>query len=130
MGLGELNPSIMRTFTRADGVRPFIQNIHLSVSFWSSHTNRRAAKFSHRLLNDGSNRKPVSRGGFAMQKLGRASDRECLRLMQAFFRIEEPRQRLGLISLAERFAAAPRSEPGDKPHPILQDNRKPIRRRT
>ena len=63
-----------------------------------------------------------------MRKLGRASDRDCLRLMLAFFRIEDPRQRLSLIALAEWFAAAQRSEPGEKPYPVLQDNRKPIRR--
>jgi hypothetical protein len=65
-----------------------------------------------------------------MQKLGRASDQECLRLMLAFFRIDDPRQRLGLIALAEWFAVASRSEPRETPHPALQDNRKPIRRRT
>jgi hypothetical protein len=65
-----------------------------------------------------------------MQKLGRASDQECLRLTLAFFRINDPRQRLGLIALAEWFAAAPGSESGERPYPVLQDNRKPTRRRT
>jgi hypothetical protein len=65
-----------------------------------------------------------------MQKLGRASDQESLRLMMAFFRIDDSRQRLGLIALAEWFAAAPGSEPRETPYPVLQDNRKPIRRRT
>jgi hypothetical protein len=68
--------------------------------------------------------------GCEMQKLGRASDQECLRLTLAFFQIDDPRQRLGLIALAEWFAAAPRSEPSEKPYPVLQDNRKPIQRRT
>jgi hypothetical protein len=65
-----------------------------------------------------------------MQKLERASDQECLRLMLAFFRIEDPGQRLGLIALAEWFAADPRAGPHQPPTPILQDNRKQIRRRT
>ena len=65
-----------------------------------------------------------------MQKLGRASDQECLRLMLAFFRIDDPEQRLGLVALAEWFAAAARSGRPEKPQPILQDNRKPVRRRT
>jgi hypothetical protein len=65
-----------------------------------------------------------------MQKMERASDQECLRLMLAFFRIEDPAQRLRLIALAEWFAADPSIEPGGSPPPILQDNRKQIRRRT
>jgi hypothetical protein len=65
-----------------------------------------------------------------MQKLERASDQECLRLMLAFFRIEDPAQRLRLIALAEWFAVDPNIEPGGSPAPILQDNRKQIRRRT
>jgi hypothetical protein len=65
-----------------------------------------------------------------MQKLERASDQECLRLMLAFFRIEDPGQRLGLIALAEWFAADPIAGPQEPPPPILQDNRKQIRRRT
>jgi hypothetical protein len=65
-----------------------------------------------------------------MQKLDRASDQECLRLMLAFFRIEDPAQRLRLIALAEWFAADPSVGPRESPPPILQDNRKQIRRRT
>jgi hypothetical protein len=84
--------------------------------------------FSHRLPSTVTT--TPDPGGFAMQKLGRASDQECLRLMLAFFRIDDPRQRLGLIALAEWFAAASRSEPRETPRPALQDNRKPIRRRT
>lgn len=64
-----------------------------------------------------------------MQKLERASDQECLRLMLAFFRIDDPRQRLGLIGLAEWYAAAAQLPPRETPLPALQDNCKQIRRR-
>jgi hypothetical protein len=65
-----------------------------------------------------------------MQKLERASDQECLRLMLAFFRIEDPAKRLRLIGLAEWFAMDPSIGLSESPPPILQDNRKQIRRRT
>jgi hypothetical protein len=65
-----------------------------------------------------------------MQKLERASDQECLRLMLAFFRIEDPAQRFRLITLAEWFAPDPSVGPSASPVPILQDNHKQIRRRT
>jgi hypothetical protein len=65
-----------------------------------------------------------------MQKLERASDQESLRLMLAFFRIENPGQRLGLIALAEWFASNTKVGPREFSAPILQDNRKQPRRRT
>jgi hypothetical protein len=65
-----------------------------------------------------------------MQKLDRASDQEGLRLMLAFFRINNPEQRLGLIALAECFAAAPGLARRRSRIPILQDNRKPGRPKT
>jgi hypothetical protein len=67
---------------------------------------------------------------FAMQKLERASDQECLRLMLAFFRIEDPAQRLRLITLAEWFAADSSVGPCESTAPIMQDNHTQIRRRT
>jgi hypothetical protein len=67
---------------------------------------------------------------FDMQKLERASDQECLRLMLAFFRIEDPAQRLRLIALAEWFAADSSVRPCESTAPIMQDNHKQIRRRT
>jgi hypothetical protein len=65
-----------------------------------------------------------------MQEQERASDQECLRLMLAFFRIADPAQRLRLIALAEYLVAASRPESREKPPPLLQDNRKQVRRGT
>ena len=65
-----------------------------------------------------------------MPMLEQASDQECLRLMLAFFRIGDPRQRLGLIGLAEWYATAATLQPYEKPPPVLQDNLKRIRRKT
>jgi hypothetical protein len=110
--------------------RPLIHYIQPPVSrFGLSIAVATQQSFFHRLPIDTATATPYP-GGFAMQKLGRASDQECLRLMLAFFRIDDPRQRLGLIALAEWFAVASRSEPRETPRPALQDNRKPIRRRT
>ena len=65
-----------------------------------------------------------------MQKLERASDQECLRLMLAFFRIKDPGQRVGLIALTEWFASNSKVGQREFSAPIMQDNRKQTRRRT
>jgi hypothetical protein len=57
-------------------------------------------------------------------KVGRASDAEGLRMMLAFFNIDDPRLRLRLIELAETFArGAPLAS--DESALALQDNARP-----
>ncbi|MEH2471900.1 hypothetical protein V1281_006912 [Nitrobacteraceae bacterium AZCC 2161] len=59
-----------------------------------------------------------------MWKVGRASDAEGLRMMLAFFNIDDPRQRLRLIELAEAFARGAPLASGESAL-ALQDNAQP-----
>jgi hypothetical protein len=56
-----------------------------------------------------------------MWLVGRATDEEGLRLMLAFFKIDEPRQRLRIIELAEAFARGTAPVDGEAAL-ALQDN--------
>jgi hypothetical protein len=57
-------------------------------------------------------------------KVGRASDEEGLRMMLAFFNVDDPRQRLRLIELAEAFAKGEAQASGERGI-VLQDNAQP-----
>lgn len=61
-----------------------------------------------------------------MWRVGRATDEEGLRLMLAFFNIDDPRQRLRLIELAETYARGSAPATGANAV-VLQDN---IKRKT
>jgi hypothetical protein len=62
-------------------------------------------------------------GEFAMGELQRASDQESLRLVLAFFRIDDPSQRLAVITLAEWFADEACSGPRGSSPPFSRHDR-------
>jgi hypothetical protein len=57
-----------------------------------------------------------------MWRHGRASDEEGLRLMLAFFTIDDPAKRRRLIALAESFASGEASELTTNALSVVQDN--------